>query len=419
MKSVTTWFIALEIILLGGITTTNAEGWKRALPGWRYVFPRDHGNHPDFKTEWWYFTGRLQDEKGREFGYELTFFRHGIRPPERREQVNSRFVLDHLQFAHFAISDTENEKFLFAEKLSRGAFGEAGFRDSTNEIWIDDYYLAIGDATSIALRAEEKDFSIDLHLIPSKPPVIHGIDGVDQKAAGIGNASHYYSFTRLKTDGKIVVDGKPRAVRGESWFDHEWATNQLAENQVGWNWFSIQFDDGSELMLYQLRMRDGSADPNSSGTFVSYDGEITHIASDEFTLTPTSFYTSAESKARYPVSWQIEVPSQAIALEVTTPLEKQELVWESLAYWEGLIHVKGTRRGLPITGHGYMELTGYAGPLAALRSRSASSDITKTLENVWEQLFLSRHDTVQLPQPRTSRRIAHCLTHLAVSCHQK
>ncbi len=377
MKFATGWFIAVLTLLLSGISIARAENWKRALPGWQYVFPQDHGNHPDFKTEWWYFTGRLQDETGREFGYELTFFRHGIRPPGSRERVHSRFVLNHLQFAHFAISDIESKKFYFAEKLSRGAFGEAGFRDATNEIWIGDYSLAIGAGTSISLRAEENKFSIDLQLIPSKLPVIHGIDGVDQKAAGVGNSSHYYSFTRLKTEGTVVVDGKSRAVRGESWFDHEWATNQLAENQVGWNWFSIQLDDGSELMLYQLRMRDGSADPNSSGTFVSKDGETAHISSDEFALTPTSFYSSPDTGARYPVSWRVEVPSQAIALDVTTPMENQELVWKSLAYWEGLIHVKGTCMRLPIRGHGYMELTGYAGPLTAIRSRSASSNLPK------------------------------------------
>lgn len=362
--------VVLTVFALFAVSciSCNAADWQKALPGWKYEFPRDHGNHPDFKTEWWYFTGQLRDERGVEYGYQLTFFRQGVRPPGKRAPAESRFVVDHIPFAHFAVSDPSRGEFGFAQKISRGAFGEAGFEDGNRLAWIDGWTLEFNDHGEFHLAAEDRGMSVQLALSPKKPPVIHGEHGVSQKSDGAGNASHYYSLTRLVTTGELAVGGRRFAVQGESWFDHEWATNQLGDNQVGWDWFSVQLDDGSELMLYQLRLANGEADPNSGGTFVRRNGDSIHLAHGDYVLTPLGFWTSKATGARYPIRWRIEIPGESLDLTVITPLPSQELHLDPIAYWEGLIHVDGTRNGTAVAGHGYMELTGYAGPLVGLKS---------------------------------------------------
>ena len=351
---------------LWGALQVSAAEWRLALPGWKYEFPRDHRRHADFKTEWWYFTGRLEDGNGRVFGYQITFFRQGLRAPTERAEATSRFVIDDLKFAHFAISDISAQQFHFQQKLSRGAFGEAGFGDENRLAWIDDWSLELAPDGAFALRAKDGNTTLQLRLQSTKPWAIHGENGVSQKAEGVGRASHYFSATRLATEGQLSLGGKDFSVRGESWLDREWASNQLAANQVGWNWFSIQCDDGTELMLYQMRLRDGGLDPNSSGTFVARDGTTQHLASDDYQLTPARFWTSKTSGARYPIAWRLEVPKAKLELTISTPLETQELFLRPVAYWEGLIDVGGKREGARVHGHGYMELTGYAGALVGL-----------------------------------------------------
>ncbi len=338
--------------------------WTLALPGWNYRFPEDHGVHPDFKTEWWYITGNLRDDAGREFGSHLTFFRQGVRENDGRE--HSRFVINDFKFAHFAISDLRSQQFHFQQKVSRGAFGEAGCGAAGRLAWIDDWSLDAQADGSFLLKANSNDSALELRVEPARPPVIHGENGVSQKATGVGRASHYYSFTRMKTTGWIDVKGRRSAVSGESWFDHEWATNQLTAEQAGWNWFSIQLSDGTELMLYQMRLKDGGIDPNSSGTFVDRDGASTHLARDDYKLTALEFWKSKATGANYPIKWRLEIPSLKIELLISTPLESQELVVKPIAYWEGAIRIDGTRGGTPVNGHGYMELTGYSGQLRGL-----------------------------------------------------
>lgn len=341
------------------------ESWQLALPGWKYEFPRDHAVHREFQTEWWYFTGNLQDEKGGQWGYQITFFRQGVR--REKSQELSRFIVRDLKFAHFAVSDLSGGRFRFAQKLSRGAFGEAGFGENKAEAWIDDWRLESKQADSFILKGAEGDVSLELELQTVKPPVIHGKDGVSQKAEGLGRASHYCSLTRLATTGALTVQGKRLPVEGLSWFDHEWATNQLAANQVGWNWFSFQFTDGSELMLYQMRCADGSVDISSSGTLVEADGTVLPLARDDYRLTPLKKWKSPKTGAEYPVYWRVEIPRLKLEAEVITPLESQELVLSPIAYWEGAIRVKGLRGARPVNGSGYMELTGYSGPLVGIR----------------------------------------------------
>jgi predicted secreted hydrolase len=342
-----------------------AADWKIAEPGWHYEFPRDHHTHADFKTEWWYFTGNLTS-KGRRFGYELTFFRQGIRPPAERRGTTSRFVVDDLKFAHFTVTDPVGKKFLFAQKTSRGAFGEAGFGAGARLAWIESWNLQLNADGSFDLAAEMPGASARLHLVPQKAPVIHGPGGVSQKAIGKGHASHYYSITRLTSSGELQLGDERFAVAGDSWFDHEWATNQLAANQVGWNWVSAQFDDGSELMLYEMRLKNGAIDPVSSGTFVRPDGSSVSLTSADFAMTPTKFWKSETTGANYPIAWQIAVPREQLRFTIAPLLANQELVLTPLIYWEGACDLAGTRTGKSIRGHGYLELTGYASPLEEL-----------------------------------------------------
>jgi len=350
----------LLILFFVGSITAPAADWRVALPGWDYEFPRDHAVHPEFKTEWWYFTGNLRTEDGRRFGYQLTFFRQGMR---KELSQTSRFIMRDLHFAHFAMTDASGKKFRFAERTSRGAFGEAGFGTNERLAWIDSWGLRHNSDGTFHLVAENEGKRIDLRLESTKPPVIHGRDGVSQKAAGEGHASHYYSLTRLKTSGTVRFENKEFAVQGESWFDREWATNQLAADQRGWDWFSVQFENGTELMLYQMRLENGGIDDTSSGTFIDAQGRSRHLEKSDYTLTPIRLV------GPYPVEWTISVPALGIEARVTTPVEQQELEFGPLAYWEGMIEVKGTIEKKQMGGRGYMELTGYRKPLDALKSR--------------------------------------------------
>ena len=363
----------------------------------------DHEIHPDFKTEWWYFTGTLHGTGGQEYGYEFTFFRQGVLPPGRQAEHaslpiedRSRFVQNDFKFAHFAISDIVGHRFQFVQKLNRGAFGEAGFgqpfesaasasaSQSARLAWMEDWSLQPQpDGTwRITARAEAPArMQIDLTLRPVKAPVIEGADGVSQKAAGAGNASYYYSFTRLKTTGSLAVGSdQGHSVQGESWFDHEWASNQLSTDQVGWDWFCFQFEDQSELMLYAMRRRDGTVDPVSSGTWVAADGHVEHLKYADFKLASTRSWRSVKTGAAYPLEWQVSIPAYQLNFTVEPKLEDQELVLPPVSYWEGAIAVSGQQKGQPLRGHGYMELTGYAGALKGLQAPPGLTD-TKLRES--------------------------------------
>ncbi len=360
MRKIASW----AAVVLGLLCT--AAGWEVAEPGWKYEFPRDHRRHADFKTEWWYFTGNLTNDRGRRFGYELTFFRHGIRPPDERARTSSRFIVDDLKFAHFTVTDAAGKTFLFHDKISRGSFGDAGFDDGARLAWIESWNLKMNPDGSFDLVATADDAAIELHLVAQKEPVIHGTGGISLKAEGDGHASHYYSLTRLTTNGSFRVREEKFAVTGESWFDHEWATNQLAPGQAGWNWVSAQFEDRTELMLYQMRLTNGTIDPISSGTFVRADGTSVGLTSADFEMTPASFWKSPQTKANYPIGWRVRVPKEELEFTIEPILESQELVFGPLIYWEGAFDVVGTQAGKPIRGRGYLELTGYAAPLQGL-----------------------------------------------------
>ena len=280
----------------------------------------------------------------------------------------SHFVTSSIKFAHFAVSDIKGGAFHFFQTLSRGAFGEAGFGERQRLAWIGDWSCEFDGDGAFRIEAKADDLSLELTLQPAKPLVIHGQGGISKKAEGEGRASHYYSFTRLGSKGILRMGNEQFAVSGLSWFDHEWTTNQLAANQVGWDWFSLQFDDGSDLALAQLRTRNGGRDVNSAGTFVDAEGVATSVAEVDFTLEPVETWSSSKSGGSYPVKWRITIPRLQMDLEVRAALKDQELRLKPIVYWEGSVRVEGTVGGRSVKGSGYLEMTGYAGPIVGMQA---------------------------------------------------
>lgn len=351
------------------VAALSFRPFKSAQPGYRFSFPRDHGAHPDFKIEWWYFTGNLTSEE-KDYGYELTFFRRGVDPPQT-EKNPSRWAIRDLYFAHFALTDGGGKRFYHTDKISREAIGKAGARPDRLEVWIDRWRAVQEEEGPIHLQAEAEGeaegsrWKIDLLLTSDKPLVLHGTDGISRKGGEPGQASHYISFTRLQTQGAISIDGKERPVSGLSWMDHEFSSSMLNKNQVGWDWFSIQLEDKREVMLYQIRTVEGGKDRFSSGTMIEPDGAIRHLPADAFILTPLRHWKSRKSGGDYPVAWRIEIPSERLILESEPLLEDQELITSKstrVAYWEGASRFRGTKDGHSIEGKGYIEMTGYAEP---------------------------------------------------------
>jgi len=368
MKSSCKAAAAAFLALLFAVQPGFAQ-FKPPLPGYRYEFPRDYFSHPDFQTEWWYYTGNLQTAEGRRFGFELTFFREGV---SRDPAKNSIWDLRDVYFAHFAVSDLDGKQFLHTERTNRAGPGIAGADASLRKVWNGNWSVVwAGDTENLTALAD--NFAITLSLQPQKPPVIHGENGVSQKSAGEGRASRYFSETRLRASGSLNIDSKKYEVTGLAWMDHEFFTQQLAPDQTGWDWLSIQLDDNTELMLFHIRRKDGSIDPYSAGTFVDPQGHARHLRAADFQLGPAGESKSVETwsspatGATYPIRWKIRVPSLGIALEAATPLPSQELASNSKIepnYWEGAIFLTGTRNNSPRKGSGYLEMTGYDRPVA-------------------------------------------------------
>jgi predicted secreted hydrolase len=340
-----------------------ATQYRSSVPGYRYEFPRDNFSHPDFKTEWWYYTGNLKAADGQEFGFELTFFREAL---TREAQSTSEWNAPDVYMAHLALSDIGGGKFYHRERLNRAGPGIAGVNAETRRIWNGNWQIVWkGDEQN--LQAISDQFALRLTLESQKPPVIHGVDGVSQKSAGPGHASHYISLTRLVVNGEIDVHEKKLQVTGTAWMDHEFFTQQLDAEQIGWDWFSLQLDDNTELMLFRMRLKDGSIDAFSSGTYIDSAGKTTHLAQKDFAMQPMGDTWKSESDgAVYPIHWHVIVPSLKIDLDVTTPLKPQELAGKtslSPSYWEGAIRLAGTRDAARIAGVGYLEMTGYDRPV--------------------------------------------------------
>ena len=342
---------------LSGLLGEDAdEAYERALRVREFSFPADHGPHPSFRNEWWYVTGNLDDEDGRRFGFELTIFRFSLTPfsPESPSAWRSNQVY----IAHLAITDAERDGFHVAQRYSRGAVGLAGAQADPFRVWLDDWEIAAGPGDSWRLVANDADFGVELALTALKGPTLNGNAGLSQKSAEPGNASYYYSITRLATEGTVSLDGRDHRVSGLSWLDREWSSSTLAADQVGWDWFALQFDDGTDLMFYQLRKRDGSVDAQSAGTVVDATGRSSHLQIDEVELRVLDSWESGAG-GRYPARWSLSVPHLGLDVEVRPVIADQEL-FTTVRYWEGAVDVTGTRDGEPISGRGYVELTGYA-----------------------------------------------------------
>jgi predicted secreted hydrolase len=360
------WFLALMWTLAVSGQPAN-YAYRLALPDYRFEFPRDHFSHPEFQTEWWYYTGNLRTAKGRRFGFELTFFRQAV----DRKPAETVWDLKDVWMAHLALSDIAGGQFLHSERFNRSGPGIAGADLKQARVWNGNWQTrwsfdpSILGGSAQRLEAVADRFSLDLTLKAEKGPVIHGKNGVSQKAEGAGKASHYVSFTRLNTTGSIVLDGTRFSVEGSSWMDHEFFSHQLGADQSGWDWLSLQMEDRSELMLFRLRRADGAVDPYSAGTYVDAQGRSRHLAAGEFSLTPGKTWTSGATGGRYPVEWTIEVPSLDFKAAVRTPLASQEITGTT-NYWEGAIDIDGTRLGKRQAGVGYLEMTGYAGRIVGL-----------------------------------------------------
>jgi len=342
---------------LTSLLSGTAEGFARATAPRRFAFPEDHGSHPDFRTEWWYLTGNVATASGRRFGYQFTLFRNALAAevPTRESGWATRQIF----MAHLAITDEERQSFHFFERFARGAMGLAGVELEPFRAWLEDWQLTSRSSSPpFRLQARAGDIAVDLDLDPVKPLVLQGEAGLSRKGREPGNASYYYAFTRLATSGRIRLGEVELEVSGSSWLDREWSTSALEAGQSGWDWFALQLDDGTDLMVYQMRRDDGTADPMSSGSHIDADGERSPLLWSDFQLEVLDGWISPETGVQYPSGWRLRLPAQELELTIEPVLRDQELRL-SVLYWEGAVRVEGEREGAPISGRGYVELTGY------------------------------------------------------------
>ncbi len=350
-------------VALTGAGSLSAEGFRQALPGYAYEFPRDHGAHPDFETEWWYYTGNLAADGGREFGFELTIFRNAIVPLNQRAEGGLK--AEEILLGHFAISDVESRRHESWEAIGRKGFGQTDYSTETLDIRLQDWTILRRDDGTMELHAARDHAALDLVLAPVRSPVIHGRNGIHQKAEGTGKASHYISITRSNTTGSITWQNEVIPVEGQSWMDHEFFSDSLSDEEVGWDWFALQLDDGTDLMVYQLRRADGTHNQQSSGTVVESTDSSMELPHGSYTIEATGEWTSPDSGATYPMGWIIRIPEHDAELEVIPAFEAQEMLTTrhtGVIYWEGAVRVDGTWRGEPTSGKGFVELVGYAAP---------------------------------------------------------
>jgi len=367
------WTAAAALFVLAAaaadpIVADVIDAWRQADGPRTWKFPEDHGAHLAYKTEWWYFTGNLAGPAGEKYGYELTFFRNGVRTAPSAP-ANPWSVRD-LFLAHFTLTDVTAGAFRAEDVLSRSGPGLAGARAENLDVWIGDWSARMKDGT-ISLRARRQGLELALELTPRKPVVLHGRGGLSRKGPAEGQASYYSSLTDLETRGMITFSGGDgrRAVSGRSWFDHEFGSGLLAEDQIGWDWFGLHLSDGRDLMIYLLRRKDGSIEGASAGTLVAPDGSARPLALVEFSVTALDRWRSPRSGGTYPSRWRIAIPSEEIDLWVAPLAAGQEILpatLPNLIYWEGAVAGTGTVRGWPASCEGYAELTGYAGSLRGI-----------------------------------------------------
>lgn len=344
---------------VSGRLSGDTTGYARVTTPRALRFPDDHGPHDAYKHEWWYVTGRLRTEEGRRFGFQFTLFREAVSP--RRVESPSHWATRQVYLAHAAVTDVAGERYFSDERFARGALGLAGAHAEPFRVWLEDWKLsgqagADGELSAmLAVRGER--FGFDLELRSTQPPVSHGQRGMSVKGAA-GNASYYYSYTRLDAGGLVRADDRTFQTAGEAWLDHEWSSSALKPDQAGWDWFSLQLSDGAELMVFRLRNRNDPQRDFYSGTFVSPAGDTVRLRDGSIRIRSLGHWTSERTRTRYPVRWRLAVPGLALTLTTSPWLDEQEFA-QSFRYWEGAVEVDGERNGMPVSGGGYVELAGY------------------------------------------------------------
>ncbi|HEY1889428.1 MAG TPA: lipocalin-like domain-containing protein [Steroidobacteraceae bacterium] len=354
----------IALTLAAHVTGAQQPSFAQALAPQSLEFPRDQGPHPDYRQEWWYLTGNLSSADGERFGFELTIFRFALAPGTPSSGVVSSHAVTaspwrtrQIYLGHFAVTDVARHRFQFAVKLARGALGLAGAQADPLRVWVGDWQIGAD-----ALQAAGKGYVLALTTQPLMPPVLNGEQGLSRKSAEPGNATYYYSVPRIAVQGTIVRDGQPLRVHGLAWLDREWGSGSLGPRESGWDWFGLQLGDGSCLMFYSLRDRDGAEDPYSAGTWVDPAGHARPLSRADLRIDVLSYWTDA-SGTRYPSRWRLVMPASGLDITVHPVLADQELV-TSPRYWEGAVDVSGSRAGRPVAGRGYVELVGYAGTTA-------------------------------------------------------
>ncbi len=344
---------------LSSLLASDDSLFSKAIEVIEFNFPKDHGAHNDFKNEWWYFTGNLSDGK-KDFGCQFTIFRSAI--DSGKADSESDWATKQTYMAHFAITDISGNRFFYSEKFARGDGRLAGANSEPLRIWLNNWQVE-GDYSPgysipvFKIDAADSGYSIKLNLTPVKDPVFQGEKGLSQKGPEQGNASYYYSYTRLKTEGKIFLNGEEYNVVGFSWMDREWSTSALSPKQEGWDWFSLQFNNNTELMYYRLRNKDRSPDTFSHAVLIDSNGNKTKFNFDEIKLDIIKYWTS-NTGVRYPAAWKISISKIDLILDVSPMMQNQELDLY-VRYWEGAVNVEGIQSGKRINGKGYVELTGY------------------------------------------------------------
>lgn len=340
------------------VLSKDDKGFARALKPQPFTFPTDHGPHNLYRSEWWYFTGNLKNPQGRQFGYELTFFRFALKA--KMPESKSAWRNNQLYMAHLTLTDVEKDRFYTDERVSRAGNNLAGASNKKYQVWLHGWLAKTEGETDFPLRLQAKNdkFAIDLFLTSPKRYVLQGNQGLSQKSPEPGNASYYYSYPRLETEGVVTVAGKQFSVTGASWMDREWSTSALSDEQSGWDWFALQLSDNTELMFYQLRRKDGQRDSNSSGSYVLADNTKISLKGHDVTIKTLDSWKSPHSKITYPSRWRLAVLGQNLEVDIIPLINDQELN-VSYRYWEGAVSVNGTKNGKPISGQGYVELAGY------------------------------------------------------------
>ena len=340
------------------LLSVDNERYARVLKPRTFIFPQDHGAHPEYHIEWWYFTGNLHTVEERKFGYELTFFRFALTPDQQK--TASKWRNKQMYMAHFSLTDVADKQFYFAERFSRAGNNLAGAETEKYHVWLHDWKAESIDESSsvISLEAKLDDFAISLQLQPDKKIALQGLDGFSQKNTQSGNASYYYSYTRMTTAGNIQVNQQSFAVTGSSWMDREWSSAALSADQIGWDWFALQLSDHSELMFYRFRRKDDQQDVNNAGAIFNADGSKINLNFSDVTIKVLAHWQSPHTQISYPAKWHLSIPRLGLELDVT-PLTNDQELNVRYRYWEGAVSVTGQKNDQDINGQGYVELTGY------------------------------------------------------------